>query len=135
MISMGGTLIRLVEDGHEVHIAYMTSGNIAVFDHDAARIADLVTEFNRLFGIDQERSKLVEGTVLESLARKHAGRARHRRGAEDQGADSLERGQGRRVQGRLPRGASALSRSAVLSHRHDRQEADSATTTCGSFAS
>ncbi len=44
---MGGTLIRLVEDGHEVHIAYMTSGNIAVFDHDAERVADLVTEFNR----------------------------------------------------------------------------------------
>jgi glucosamine-6-phosphate deaminase len=73
VISMGGTLIRLIEDGHEVHIAYMTSGNIAVFDHDAARIADLVTEYNRLFGIDQERSKLVEGTVLESLSRKHAG--------------------------------------------------------------
>ena len=53
---MGGTLIRLVEDGHEVHVAYMTSGNIAVFDHDAQRLADLVTEFNRMFGIDQERS-------------------------------------------------------------------------------
>jgi glucosamine-6-phosphate deaminase len=75
VISMGGTLIRLVEDGHEVHIAYMTSGNIAVFDHDAARVADLVTEYNRLFGIDQQRSKLVEGTVLDSLARKHAGDA------------------------------------------------------------
>jgi glucosamine-6-phosphate deaminase len=73
VISMGGTLIRLVQDGHEVHIAYMTSGNIAVFDHDAARIADLVTEYNRLFGIDQDRSKLVEGTVLESLARKIPG--------------------------------------------------------------
>jgi len=73
VISMGGTLIRLVEDGHEVHIAYMTSGNIAVFDHDAARVADLVTEYNRLFGIDQERSKLVEGTVLESLQRKASG--------------------------------------------------------------
>jgi glucosamine-6-phosphate deaminase len=73
VISMGGTLIRLVDDGHEVHIAYMTSGNIAVFDHDAWRVADLVTEYNRLFGIDQERSKLVEGTVNDSLARKHAG--------------------------------------------------------------
>ncbi|MDX1946836.1 MAG: 6-phosphogluconolactonase [Pirellulaceae bacterium] len=73
VISMGGTLIRLVEDGHEVHIAYMTSGNIAVFDHDAARIADLVTEYNRLFGIDQERSKLVEEAVFGSLARKSAG--------------------------------------------------------------
>ncbi len=73
VISMGGTLIRLVDDGNETHIAYMTSGNIAVFDHDAARVADLATEFNRLFGIDQERCSLVEGTVHESLARKHAG--------------------------------------------------------------
>ena len=32
VISMGGTLIRLVDHGHEVHIAYQTSGNIAVFD-------------------------------------------------------------------------------------------------------
>ena len=39
---MGGTLIRLVEQGHKVHIAYMTSGNIAVFDHDAWRFADFV---------------------------------------------------------------------------------------------
>ena len=52
VISMGGTLIRLVQDRHEVHVAYMTSGNIAVFDHDAKQIADLVKEFNRLFGID-----------------------------------------------------------------------------------
>ena len=73
VISMGGTLIRLVEDGHEAHIAYMTSGNIAVFDHDAARIADQVTEYNRMFGIDQERSKLVESTVVDSLARKTPG--------------------------------------------------------------
>ena len=37
VISMGGTLIRLVDQGHEVHIAYQTSGNIAVFDEDALR--------------------------------------------------------------------------------------------------
>ena len=47
VISMGGTLIRLVEDEHDVHVAYMTSGNIAVFDHDARRVADLVSEYNR----------------------------------------------------------------------------------------
>ena len=54
VISMGGTLIRLCQDGHEAHVAYMTSGNIAVFDHDARRVADLAAEYNRLFGIDQE---------------------------------------------------------------------------------
>ncbi|MGE0536344.1 MAG: glucosamine-6-phosphate deaminase [Pirellulales bacterium] len=73
VISMGGTLIRLVEDGHEVHVAYMTSGNIAVFDHDACWLADLVTEYNRLFGIDQERSRSVEEDVLQALANKAPG--------------------------------------------------------------
>lgn len=73
VISMGGTLIRLNEDGHSVHIAYMTSGNIAVFDHDAMRIADLVTEFNRMFDIDQEKSLAVEQKVVHSLTHKQPG--------------------------------------------------------------
>lgn len=73
VISMGGTLIRLNQDNHEVHIAYMTSGNIAVFDHDAQRLADLVTEYNRLFGIDQQRSKSVEQLVSQSLVEKSPG--------------------------------------------------------------
>lgn len=73
VISMGGSLIRLVEDQHEVHVAYMTSGNIAVFDHDAQRVADLVAEYNRLFGIDLEKSQEVERQVTTSLATKTAG--------------------------------------------------------------
>lgn len=73
VISMGGTLIRLNEDGHEVHIAYMTSGNIAVFDHDAQRLADLVTEYNRLFGIDTQRSRDLEDRVNHSFREKPAG--------------------------------------------------------------
>src|SRR6516164_4877734 len=48
VISMGGTLTRLVSQGHRVHVAYMTSGNIAVFDHDAWRYTDFVDAFNRL---------------------------------------------------------------------------------------
>ena len=73
VISMGGTLIRLAEDGHQVHIAYMTSGNIAVFDHDAQRVADFVTEYNRLFGIDRDKTQLVEQTVTEYFGRKQPG--------------------------------------------------------------
>jgi glucosamine-6-phosphate deaminase len=73
VISMGGTLIRLVEDGHEAHVAYMTSGNIAVFDHDARRLADLVAEYNRLFDIDRERSLEVESRVCQSLEGKAPG--------------------------------------------------------------
>jgi glucosamine-6-phosphate deaminase len=47
VISMGGTLIRLVDQGNEVHVAYQTSGNIAVFDDDALRFLDFVVDFNR----------------------------------------------------------------------------------------
>src|SRR3712207_7983945 len=58
VISMGGTLIRLVEQGHPVHVAYMTSGNIAVFDHDAWRFTDFVAAFNRLFRSEEHTSEL-----------------------------------------------------------------------------
>jgi glucosamine-6-phosphate deaminase len=70
---MGGTLIRMVEQGHRVHIAYMTSGNIAVFDHDAWRFTDFVVEFNRLFGIDQEHTECVKDRVQTFLATKKPG--------------------------------------------------------------
>ena len=73
VISMGGTLIRLNEDGHEVHIAYMTSGNIAVFDHDARQVADLHTEINRHFGIEEERTLDLERRVNEGLQGKEPG--------------------------------------------------------------
>ncbi len=45
VISMGGTFIRLVEQGHEVHVVYQTSGNIAVHDHDALRFVEFIREF------------------------------------------------------------------------------------------
>lgn len=45
VISMGGTLIRLCEQGHEVHVAYQTSGNIAVWDDEALRHVDFVGEY------------------------------------------------------------------------------------------
>ena len=49
VISMGGTLLRLVDQGHEVHVAYQTSGNIAVFDEDALRFADFAAEYDLNF--------------------------------------------------------------------------------------
>jgi glucosamine-6-phosphate deaminase len=45
VISMGGTFLRLVDQGHEVHVAYQTSGNIAVHDHDALRFIEFAHEF------------------------------------------------------------------------------------------
>lgn len=59
VISMGGTLIRLVDHGHEVHIAYQTSGNIAVFDDDVVRFADFVLDYAEAFDMkDQTADKL-----------------------------------------------------------------------------
>jgi glucosamine-6-phosphate deaminase len=46
VISMGGTFDRLVEQGHEVHIAYQTSGNIAVSDEEALKFAEISKAFN-----------------------------------------------------------------------------------------
>lgn len=75
VISVGGTLIRLVEQGHKVHIAYMTSGNIAVFDHDAWRFTDFVVEFNRIFGIDSVHTDQVKDRVRNFLAAKQPGQS------------------------------------------------------------
>lgn len=46
VISMGGTFDRLVEQGHEVHVAYQTSGNIAVSDEEALKFAEVSVELN-----------------------------------------------------------------------------------------
>ena len=51
VISMGATFLRLVEQGHDVHVAYQTSGNIAVHDHDALRYCEFLLEFNQKMGI------------------------------------------------------------------------------------
>ncbi len=49
VISMGGTLRRLVQQGHEVHLAYETSGNIAVGDEEVTRFMHFINGFNQLF--------------------------------------------------------------------------------------
>lgn len=51
IISMGGTFQRLVDQGHDVHVAYQTSGNIAVADDEASRFMEFVVDYNRAFGI------------------------------------------------------------------------------------
>ncbi len=73
VISMGGTLIRLVDQGHEVHVAYQVSGNIAVFDDDAIRFADFAAEFNRMAGIDDSKTAAFEAHVEEMLKNKQPG--------------------------------------------------------------
>ncbi|MEI8228447.1 MAG: glucosamine-6-phosphate deaminase [Planctomycetota bacterium] len=60
VISMGGTFIRLCEQGHEVHVAYQTSGNIAVWDESADRHVDFVEEFCKAFGVGTKTSEIAE---------------------------------------------------------------------------
>ncbi|MGN0047519.1 MAG: glucosamine-6-phosphate deaminase [Bacteroides sp.] len=49
VISMGGTIRRLVEQKHDVHVAYETSGNIAVGDEEVIRFLHFINGFNQLF--------------------------------------------------------------------------------------
>ncbi|MDR0714126.1 MAG: glucosamine-6-phosphate deaminase [Bacteroidales bacterium] len=57
VISMGGTFARLVQQQHDVHVAYQTSGNIAIFDDDVIRFLDFGNQFSKIFelgGIDTQ---------------------------------------------------------------------------------
>ena len=91
---MGGTFIRLVDQGHEVHVAYQTSGNIAVFDDDVIRFADFAVDMIEHFGdnsnehdlslyqrvkksirekqngdVDSDEVKLIKGLIRKSEAK------------------------------------------------------------------
>ena len=57
IISMGGTFQRLHDQGHDVHVAYQTSGNIAVTDEFVTRFMDFAVGFEDMFGIDSSKSK------------------------------------------------------------------------------
>lgn len=69
VISMGGTLLRLVDQGHHVHVAYQTSGNIAVFDDEVIRFLDFATDVQR----DNKNLKNKFNEVREFLAHKKPG--------------------------------------------------------------
>ena len=73
VISMGGTLTRLADQGHDVHVAYQTSGNIAVFDEDALRFAEFVTDFCDTFDIKNNAIDELTQSMIEFLNRKNAG--------------------------------------------------------------
>lgn len=52
VISMGGTFIRLADQGHEVHVAYQTSGNTAVWDEDVLRFTEFAIDYAKSRGED-----------------------------------------------------------------------------------
>jgi len=71
IISMGGTFMRLHDQGHEVHVAYQTSGNIAVTDEFVTRFIDFAVGFQNMFDMDGSKSKeiLKEATAFLSQKR------------------------------------------------------------------
>jgi glucosamine-6-phosphate deaminase len=77
VISMGGTLTRLAETGNEVHVAYMTNGNIAVFDDDARNIVGLWAEMNDAFGFKSPAVHAFARKINGFLGHEGAGRGRH----------------------------------------------------------
>ena len=73
VISMGGILRKLVENDNDIIVAYMTSGNIAVFDHDVRRYVDFLERLATEGLIDRPRERTLAETVHEGLERKSPG--------------------------------------------------------------
>jgi glucosamine-6-phosphate deaminase len=72
IISMGGTFQRLHDQGHDVHVAYQTSGNIAVTDEFVTRFLDFAVGFEEIAGIDTKTSGKILDDARRFIARKKA---------------------------------------------------------------
>lgn len=70
VFSMGGTLMRLVEHGHQVDVAYQTSGSNGVYDQEAIRFADFVIDYHKAFGMETGDAQKVFRDIREYLAEK-----------------------------------------------------------------
>lgn len=70
VISMGGTFIRLVDQGHDVHVAYQTSGNTAVWDDDVLRFVEFNIDFAETMGKDATGMKNTYTEMREFIANK-----------------------------------------------------------------
>jgi glucosamine-6-phosphate deaminase len=70
---MGGTLARLVEQGHEVHVAYQTSGSIAVFDDDVIRYLDFINEYSEIIELDIPKHKAKYSEIFSLLSHRDPG--------------------------------------------------------------
>ena len=73
VISMGGTLKRLVDQKHDVHVAYETSGNIAVGDEDMYRYVMLMDYIKKEFGFDNDTYNTKSREIADFIAQKQAG--------------------------------------------------------------
>ena len=70
VISMGGTFIRLADQGHNVHVAYQTSGNNAVWDDDARRFLEFAEDITKELGADASKITNLYNESNEFFAKK-----------------------------------------------------------------
>jgi len=73
VISMGGTLARLSEHGHKVHVAYQVSGNIAVFDDEVIRFLDFIRDIAPFYKWDEEKADDAYHDALKFFHHKRPG--------------------------------------------------------------
>jgi len=73
VISMGGTFQRLADQGHDIHVAYQTSGNIAVFDEDVIRYVDFLVDFSDTNGEENKEVRNIYERVSDTLNKKEQG--------------------------------------------------------------
>jgi glucosamine-6-phosphate deaminase len=73
VISMGGMLRKLRQNENSIVLAYMTSGNIAVFDHEVRRYLDFVERAAEPVGLDVGNFRAARQRINEGLERKQAG--------------------------------------------------------------
>jgi glucosamine-6-phosphate deaminase len=73
VISMGGMLNKLHQNRNDILVAYMTSGNIAVFDHEVRRYADFLRRFGNDFDINDSTAGALIEEVEEFLDSKQVG--------------------------------------------------------------
>ena len=73
VISMGGMLNKLFQNKNDIIVAYQTSGNIAVFDHEVRRYADFLRRFGHDFDLNDSASGALIQEVEEFLDSKKVG--------------------------------------------------------------
>jgi glucosamine-6-phosphate deaminase len=73
VISMGGILRKFVENENAMTVAYMTSGNIAVFDHDVRRYVDFLQRLEADRGLGRRAVDTLAEKVLDFLGKKQPG--------------------------------------------------------------
>lgn len=73
VISMGGILRKLHENDNDVKVAYQTSGNIAVFDHEVRRYLDFIRRADAVLGVCTADVEAMQRSIEQALETKDPG--------------------------------------------------------------